>query len=265
MKKIIINPDYEYLRNYLESVPKNFNSMGKILEARRNVIREDTIQGVTLVIKSFKRIYLTNRIRYSFFGPSKAQRAFDNATILLKNGFNTPMPIAYIEDKPMGLMKEIYFVSEYTDYESLETIFKPFEKGVIVPLATTKELVKQIARYTFDLHKKNIFHFDYTLGNILYKKKGDEYEFALIDNNRMKFGPVPYEKGIRNLVRLLLPAEQLELVAKEYAKLWNEDGAHSYEQLLFHRSKEFRKNRVKKFFKDIATTLKLRPNRSVKA
>jgi len=260
MKKVVINPAYEHLRNYVESIPENFDSLGKLLEARRNVIREDNVQGTTIVIKSFKRIYLTNRIRYSFFYPSKAQRAFDNANLLVENGFNTPAPVAYVEDKPNGLIRESFFVSEYIDFKPLEGIFRPFEKGVIVPLNTTLDLVLQLARYTFDLHKKDIFHSDFTLGNILYKKNNDQYEFALVDNNRMKFGSVSYKTGIRNLVRLLLPQEQLEAITKEYARLWNEDGAAAYERLLYLRSREARKNILKKSLKGVAVTLKLKSN-----
>ena len=259
MKKVVINPAYAHLQKYVESIPENFDSLGKLLEARRNVIREDTVQGTTIVIKSFKRIYLTNRIRYSFFYPSKAQRAFDNANLLVQNGFNTPAPVAYIEDKPNGLLKESFFISEYIDFKPLEGIFRPFEKGVVVPVATTADLILQLARYTFDLHQKNIFHADFTLGNILYKKTNDEYQFALVDNNRMKFGPVSYETGIRNLVRLLLPPEQLEQITKEYSRLWNEDGTAAYKELLSLRNKEARKNILKASLKGVAVKLKLKP------
>ncbi|HEY5824776.1 MAG TPA: lipopolysaccharide kinase InaA family protein [Cyclobacteriaceae bacterium] len=259
MKKVVINPAYQHLRKYVESIPENFDSLGKLLEARRNVIREDQVEGLTIVIKSFKRIYLTNRVRYSFFYPSKAQRAFDNANLLVQNGFNTPAPVAYIEDKPNGILKESFFVSEYIDLKPLEGIFRPFEKGVVVPVETTADLILQLAHYTFNLHHKNIFHADFTLGNILYKKTSDRYEFALVDNNRMKFGPVSYETGIRNLVRLLLPPAQLEEITKEYARLWNEDGAEAYERLLSFREKEARKNIFKASLKKMAVTLKLKP------
>jgi hypothetical protein len=63
------------------------------------------------------------------------------------------------------------------------------------------ELIEALAQFTYRLHQNNIYYIDYTLGNILYKKKDGKYHFALVDNDRMDFGPISVEKGIKNLVR----------------------------------------------------------------
>ncbi len=224
---VVINPDYEHLRDYIQNVPSRFDSLGTIIDARRNIIREDDPKGTRLVIKAFKRIYLANRIRYSFFYPSKAQRAFDNARTLLKKGFLTPIPIAYIEIRHNGLINQSFFISEYVDFQPLE---KPEVKSAI-----TLELLKDLAKYTFNLHRSNIYHIDYTLGNILFKKINNRLEFSLVDNNRMKFTNVSFDKGIRNFVRLALPDTQLEVIAKEYARLWKNTEDNAYAQLVNYK------------------------------
>lgn len=242
MKKIIIHPKYEFLRQYIVDIPENFDSLGTVMESRRNIIREDCVFGTRLVIKSFRRIYLTNRIRYSFFYPSKAQRAFDYAKILLDKGFNTPFPIAYIEVKPYGLINQSFFISEYTDFQPLQMVS---DWGSFI----TSELILELARYTFRLHQNNIYHIDYTLGNILFKLIDNQYQFALVDNNRMNFGPVSYEKGIKNLVKLGLPVEHLTLIAKEYARLGKADEIISLERLFPYKRSELWRRQIKQSLK----------------
>src|SRR6478735_11735029 len=97
MVKIVLNPHFEHLRKYVEEIPTQMELRGSVMESGRNLIKQDHVAGVHLVIKSYRRIYLPNKVRYSFFYPSKAQRAYDYAQRLIENGFNTPVPIAYIE------------------------------------------------------------------------------------------------------------------------------------------------------------------------
>ena len=244
-KKITIDPEYDFLRGYIEAIPQRFDSLDKVLYAQRNVIKEDTVSGTRLIIKSFRRIYLTNRIRYTYFYPSKAQRAYDNGKLLLQKGFLTPRPIAYLEILRNGLIDQMFFVSEYTDFQPLNTIPETLD----IP---TLPLLKEVARHTYRLHQNNIYHVDYSTGNILFRERDGQYEFSLIDNNRMQLGTIPFEKGIRNFSRLGLPVEHLALIGKEYARLWNVDEEFAIERLFHHKMAHHRKGDVKKFLKKVA-------------
>lgn len=95
MRKVVVHPDYPHLEEYVREIPERFHALGKIIHKDRNILRRDEAADTALVIKSYGRIYLPNRIRYTYFYPSKAQRAFDYAGLLLQNGFGTPRPIAY--------------------------------------------------------------------------------------------------------------------------------------------------------------------------
>jgi serine/threonine protein kinase len=254
-EKIVINPDYEHLRSYIESIPEKFDSLGTVIKTGRNTIRKVEAQGVTLVIKSFRQIYLTHRIRYSTYYPSKAHRAYDNAVTLVENGFNTPNPIAYIEIKQFGLLSESFFISEYIDFKPLEDVFKPFEKDVKVPSDVTTDLLRQLAHYTYKLHQKGIYHIDYTLGNILYKKDKVNYQFALVDNNRMKFGSLYFKSGIKNMERLWLTNDQLSIIAREYAGLWKVDENKGFEYLLQVRKREAFINDIRRIMKRLFKSL----------
>ena len=94
MVKVVLNPRFEHLRQYVEEVPSKMELRGDVMESGRNLIKQDRVNGVHLVIKQYRRIYFPNKVRYSYFYPSKAQRAYDYGQILLENGFHTPSPIA---------------------------------------------------------------------------------------------------------------------------------------------------------------------------
>lgn len=249
MTKTIIDPAYDFLKEYIEDLPHRFASLDKVLHAQRNLIKEDTVQGTRLIIKSFRRIYLTNRIRYTYFYASKAQRAFDNGKLLLEKDFLTPCPIAYIETSRHGLIDQMFFVSEYTDFQPLNTVNKTLDSA-------TLQLLKSLAHHTFRLHQSNIYHVDYSTGNILFRERNGEYEFSLIDNNRMKLGVISFKKGIRNFSRLGLPAEHLALVGKEYARLWGVDEVAALERLFHHKMAHHRKGAVKKLLKRTVAALR---------
>lgn len=249
MTKIVINPDFEHLRPYVESVHANFAKVGNILEDRRNVIREDHVLGTHLVIKSFRRIYFANKIRYSFFTSSKAQRGYENAKVLLSNGFNTPKPIAYMEVSRFGIIRESYFLSEYTDLKSLRDVTDE-------AASPSKDLMLDLAGFTFSLHQHGIYHVDYNLGNILVTRKNNKFDFALIDNNRMDFGPVSFKKGIRNMVKLGLPQEQLTWLAEEYARLRKVDEALSVSTFFQFKRNELKKRQMKRSIKSFLGVLK---------
>ncbi len=249
MTKTVIDPDYNFLKEYIEGIPHRFDALEKVLHAQRNLIKEDTVQGTRLIIKSFRRIYLTNRIRYTYLYASKAQRAYDNGKLLLAKGFLTPHPIAYIETSRHGLIDQMFFVSEHTDFKPLNTISETLDSATLL-------LLKSIARHTYRLHQSNIYHVDYSTGNILYRERHGQYEFSLIDNNRMKLGAVSFKKGIRNFSRLGLPAEHLAVIGKEYARLWNVDEVTALERLFHHKKAHYRKGDVKKWLKKALAPLK---------
>lgn len=240
MKKIIkIDPDYDFLRQYIERVPVDFDSLGTVLQSNRNVIREDEAMGTRLVVKSYRRIYLPNRIRYTYLYPSKAQRAYDYANKLIEKGFRSPRPIAYIEIITGGLISDSYFICEHTDFIPFKYISELTAEG-------RRELLRDFTVFTHALHQSKIFHGDYSMGNILFKKINGKNEFSLIDNNRIHFGVISLEKGVRSLERLDLPLEELAWIGKEYSKLSDVEEIVGVERLFHYKRKRFRKDKLKR-------------------
>ncbi len=238
---IIINPKYDFLKDYIEEVPQRFEALTDVLYDVRNVIKTDEVGGIKLVIKSYHRIYLTNRIRYTFFHPSKAKRAFDHGIQLIQNGFLTPDPVAYIESYEYGLLSRSFFICLYTDFTLLSSHLTDYDP----------ELMKDLAKFTFDLHHHGIYHMDYSNGNILCKKENGHFKFSLIDNNRMKFGKFSYSRRLKNFRRLGLTETQLTEVAREYSRLEKRDEKEAVELLVRYVRRHTQRRRLKKNAKRI--------------
>ena len=236
---IIINPRYSFLSQYIEQIPNKFESLTEILYKDRNVIKADQVANVKLVIKSFHRNYLTNRIRYSFFHPSKAKRAYNNGLELIQRGFLTPDPIAFIERFKYGLLDESFFVCVRTEFTKLEFHFA----------TGGEQLMKDLAGFTFNLHKSGIYHLDYSNGNILCKKENGQYQFSLIDNNRMKFGKFSYRHRLENFRLLGLSHEHLVIVAREYARLEGRDKEEAVEHVIRSERKHSERRKLRKRLK----------------
>ena len=54
-------------------------------------------------------------------------------------------------------------------------------------------ILRAFTRFTFQLHENGINFLDHSPGNTLVKKVGKEYEFYLVDLNRMNFGFMDFD------------------------------------------------------------------------
>lgn len=209
--KLFVNPDYEYLRAVIESIPDNFRWMGATVQTGRNEIKYFDTHGVTLVIKSFQKITLANRIIYALFRKPKSIRSFENTVGLIRKGILAPTPVAYISVySTLKLIKD-YYVYLYLDNNHINNLLSK-------PLPQSESALRSFANFTYGLHAKGIFHNDYNLNNILYSYNGYYYTFSLIDINRICFKQYNPKKGLRNLQRLELPIENLAVICSEYSK-----------------------------------------------
>jgi tRNA A-37 threonylcarbamoyl transferase component Bud32 len=241
---ITLHPKFDHLREYIEQIPQQFEDLQNVLYKDRNLIKTDEVSNIKLVIKSYHRIYLPNRLRYTFLYPSKAERAYRYGLKLLQHGFQTPQPIAFIECYKNKILTRSYFISLYSDFKPLSAILLSDDKDLVI---------KDLTRFTYELHQKGFYHNDFSNGNILCKKEGDHFQFALIDNNRMKFGKFTYSERLKNFLRLGLTNAQLISIAEEYARLAKNNDIKTIE-LLFHY---IRKHRERNYLKKQAKKLVL--------
>ncbi|HJD92657.1 MULTISPECIES: lipopolysaccharide kinase InaA family protein [Bacteroides] len=231
MYKRLINPKYIHLTSFLEKLPDVFETSGETIYTGRNLIKVFEVEGLTVNVKRYGVPLLINRFAYTFFRKPKGFRAYTYPYILAERGINTPEPIAYMEERSMGLIKYSYFVSIQSPYKSFLYEIGNMEVDEI------KEFTKAFALFTSDMHKKDVYHKDYSPGNILCGKKDGEYDFCLVDINRMEFGPVNVEKGCANFARLWGQPSFFRYLAKVYADDRDADVNECIEWVMHYRKK----------------------------
>lgn len=230
----------------------NFNSIGMLFgDGQRNKIKLFELEGKTINIKSFKIPHLINKIAYKYIRKSKARRSFEYATTLLEKGIGTPQPIAYFENQNFIGLKESYYVSEHLVTELT------FRELVDFPNYPNHEIIlRQFTKFCFDLHQKGIEFLDHSPGNTLIKKVSEnQYEFFLVDLNRMNFhDSMTFEKRMANFSRLTPKKEMIAIMSNEYSKLYTfEDESSIFEKMCFY-TQQFqnafsRKQKLKKRLK----------------
>lgn len=213
MRKILVNPKYEALRSYLESIPERMLQEGNVLYNRRNLIKElVTPDGLHINVKRYHKPFLNCIVYSAGIRKPKGLRAYEYPFILEGKGICTPEAIAYIEDRKWGLLQHSYFISiQAQGYSTLYDVGNAKD-------GTYELLAEALGAFTADMHKKKVLHKDYSPGNILYKVEDDTYHFTIVDINRMRFGPVDMQTGCSNFARLWGPKRFIILMVEEYAR-----------------------------------------------
>ncbi|MBT5935569.1 lipopolysaccharide kinase InaA family protein [Sulfurimonas sp.] len=212
--KLQINKKYKNFEHELINIQKIFTTADETIHKARNELKIIEINGLKCVVKSFKIPHLINRVAYTYFRDGKAKKSFNNAQKLSELNVNTPEPIGIIEFFNFGLLNKSYFISLYEPYNF--TIREVFHHKV----EDTQEILKQFTRFTYELHKKGVWHVDYSLGNILITNTNDTFKFSLVDINRMQFKEISASEGLKNFNKFWVKEKNdLVIIAKEYASL----------------------------------------------
>lgn len=218
--QIKIHSNYLKQKEALLSIIQNFNSDGILFgDGKRNKIRLFGLGEKTINIKSFKVPNIINKIAYRYFRKSKAKRSFEYATILLEKNIGTPEPIAYFENYNLIGLKDSYYVSEHL---VTELTYRELVENPNYP--DHDAILRQFAKFTFNLHDKGIEFLDHSPGNTLIKKGAEnKYEFFLVDLNRMNFHDnMTFDQRMNNFSRLTPKKEMIAVMSNEYSKFYTE-------------------------------------------
>ncbi|OCL83691.1 hypothetical protein [Arcobacter porcinus] len=235
--KFCINNKFINLDKFIKSIQEHFKN-GNTIHKARNEIKVINYENQDFVVKSFKVPHFLNKIIYSFFRSSKAKRSFEYSIRIEEF---VPKAIGYIEFYENYFIKDSYFISEKFDYTY--TAKELFFSNII----NREEVIKEFAKFTYDLHENEIYHLDYSPGNILIKEDNGQYIFKIVDINRMKFFKPNIDLRMKNFSKLWAKDEDLILIAKEYAKILKMDENIFVEKILEYTEKDKkRKEFIKK-------------------
>ena len=231
-KSFFIIDNYKYFEPKLRHTINNFILDGKLIKHSRNTIKSFNVDNLKLNIKRFKKPNFFNKIIYTFFRSTKAQRSFDYAKKLIELGIATPKPIFYYNKFESGLIFQSFYCSENVDYDyDMEYVFENKQ------LINRDQLLKEFTLFTHNLHENGIMFLDHSRSNTLIKNNNNSYTFYLIDLNRMKFKSLTLKERLRNFKRLKMNDEVLKKVSEYYADLIKMD-----KQLIFKRIKKYSEN-----------------------
>lgn len=239
-RTILMAQGYEKERRMVEQIVDTFDQGGEIVHEGRNTIKHFKTTAGDWNVKRYHKPIFLNRIVYSFFRKPKGLRAFTYPVPVISAGFETPRPVAYIEERQNGLIGYSYFISEQCNYGR-----RMYEFGDS-SVADNKEIFEAFARYTASLHEAGIYHRDYSPGNILFDCVDGQWHFSIVDINRMEFGEVSVKKGCENFARLWAQPETFRFWARIYAEARKANPDECEKWVMDARNK-FWKKRVKHF------------------
>lgn len=158
-------------------------------------------------------------------------------------------PIAYVEFFSFLGLEKSYYISEHF-YSDLT--FDDLIENVNYPDRDT--IISQFTKFTFDLHEKGIEFRDHSATNTLIKKVANgQYQFLLVDLNRMKFDVVMgFNRRMNNFCRLTQKEEIVFAMSSKYAKLYTARTENEiFERMWFFNKKYYMKLNIKKRMKKL--------------
>jgi len=246
-RKVVVSPDYEHLTAFLERIPEMFDEgCGDVLYAGRNEVRRFDAGGTRLVAKRYKRVNTVQRIVYSFFRRTKAERAYVFAELLRQRGVDTPREVAYIEVSRNGLFETGYFVS-------IECPYPPAFDRLVPPKEFDRRMAEDLAAFINTMHSRGILHGDMNFGNFLYHyDAGGDCHFTVIDTNRSHFrrGYPSRKECLYNFRTTTHRRDVFDYILRVYARLRGWDEAETVEEATRYledfEQYHHRKERIKK-------------------
>lgn len=245
--KVVVHPDYERLAEFAASVPRLFDSgQGRVLHSGRNEVRLFSVCGVDVVAKRYKRVNAIQRVVYSFFRKTKAERAYLFAQLFRERGVDTPHEIAYMEQSRGLLFETGYFLCENCPDP-------PAFDRLVTPERFDEPMAADLAAFIDYMHSRGILHGDMNFGNFLYRTDlAGHYRFTVIDTNRSHFrdGYPARKECLCNLRTATHRRDVYEYIVRAYARQrrWDESEAVAEANLYLDKFEERhrRKEKLKK-------------------
>ena len=242
--KIIVQPKYQSASAFIAHLTESFRTEGEAIYAGRNMVKRfDTAYG-EWIVKRYKKPNLIQRLAYTFWRKSKAERAFLYARKLNSIGIDTPEGIGYAECRKNGLFHTGYFISTACNYPSLYP-------ALVKNTEFDKHLASALASFLVSMHCKGVMHGDPNPANILYHTDEEgRFSFSVIDTNRSVFKTsLSRKECLDNLKRVTHRRDLLQYVVEEYATLRKWDVRQSVEQVMHALSRFEKRRQFKRFLK----------------
>lgn len=214
--KIVIAKDFVGHAEFIRQLPERIaEGEGELIYDGRNRVLRFRHQGLSLMVKCYKRANVVQQVAYTFFNKSKAERAFLYAGEFQRRGIDTPPAVAYMECRRFGLFFIGYFVSLEVAGTECSRLLRDVEQY-------PPQLAQAVADHIVLMHSRGVLHGDLNLTNFLCVKGDDGgYRFTMIDTNRSHFcdGMPADDICLNNLIRLTHRRDLYRDLVSRYASL----------------------------------------------
>jgi tRNA A-37 threonylcarbamoyl transferase component Bud32 len=174
--------------------------------------------GRELFLKRYNRKGVFHTIK-NIFRPSRASKVWNTYYGLELRGLNAPMPVAYMEERKLRVLRRSYVVCEFiSGYVKLHEFIENRWRDMAG--AEKKELISAFGREIGRMHRFGWFHGDLKWSNILVKEKeenGDDkrnFYFLDIDGSKLKKSLSHYEI-MKDIVRFAREMERYGIYREE--------------------------------------------------
>ena len=185
----------------------------------RHSFEDNTMRNV--VVKQYKAGCAGCLIKNIFRG-SAGRKAWIAGNGLRVYGFNTPLPLALIEEKISGITTDSYVIMEEVK-DSLEMdryILKNFNRtppdtdqlhhSPCEKIKKKRAFINTFVKTLGKMHNHNIFHHDLKSCNIMVKEKDKSFDFTFLDFDKVSFNEkVTVRKRVKNLIQINLSTPRL--------------------------------------------------------
>jgi len=247
--RTMLNPAFDEHRAGIMNLLDTFETQGEILHRKRNTLKKMRLDDLAVVVKSFKVPGGLRALVYGQIRASKARRAFEYAQRLRSLGLETPNPIACFEEHEQRRLAASYFVCEYWPHDFSMTQVLSGDAGRDTP-GGAESIIEAFTQFTFELHEAGVLHRDHNASNTLVRERGEGWEFAIIDINRIRFGSLDLRERLQNFARLTDDIPTMQLLARTYARLSGESQELCETLLMKAKRRHWRKvalkNRLKR-------------------
>lgn len=218
--KVVVDSHFRQHADWIGQLPARMeHGEGEVVYKKRNLVARFRHEGLTLMVKRFKRVNVVQQVVYTFFRKSKAQRAYLFAEAFRQRDIETPRRVAYMEQRRWGLFSVGYFVSLEAEGTETHLLLREVK-------AFSHELADALAAHIVKMHSRGVLHGDLNLSNFLCQEPPDGYRFTMIDINRSHFtdGWPTDEQCLENMVRLTHRRDLYEYLVRSYARQrqWDE-------------------------------------------
>ena len=166
-------------------------------------------------VKEYKNPGIFRQIRETFF-TSRGKKAWYAANGFIVRKLVTPMPVAFVEKRDRGFLKNSFVITEFIEPAILVYIYVTkcllqFDKSKSntqrkdsYKIARKRKFIETFSDSFKNIHKQGVYHADMKGGNILVKEIGENrWEFFYLDLDRVSFKrSITKRAVIKNLIQL---------------------------------------------------------------